>query len=309
MKRILVTGGRGFIGTNLVNELRRRGNEVWVADLLNGDDPQYLRCDVGEFRQVEKMFEQRDYDLVYHLAAEYGRWNGEDYYENLWNTNAVGAKNMIRLQEKKRFKMVFFSSAEVYGDYNGRMSEDVMDRIPIKQMNDYAMTKWVGEMQVLNSANMSGTETVRIRPFNVYGPGEHYTPYRGFIPKFIYSAMNDIPYTVYLGHRRTLEYVNDFCDAVANIADSFKAGEVYNLGGESNYEIKRISDMILKILEKDDRKVTYKEEEEFTTRVKEPDSSKARRDLRFEMLTPVEQGLADTVSWFKTAYRRERVPE
>lgn len=302
MKRILVTGGRGFIGANLVNELRMRGNDVWGADLLNSEDPQYFRCDVREFRQVERMFEHGDFDLVYHLAAEYGRWNGEDYYENLWNTNAVGTKNMVRLQEKKHFKMVFFSSAEVYGDYDGKMSEDVMDRIPLKQMNDYAMTKWVGEMQVLNSASMFGTETVRIRPFNVYGPGEHYTPYRGFIPKFIYSAMNDIPYTVYLGHRRTLEFIDDFCAAVANIADSFKAGEVYNLGGETNYEIKHVSDMILKVMGKDDRRVTYKKEEGFTTRVKQPDSSKARRDLRFETKTQVEEGLFKTVAWFKRHY-------
>jgi len=302
LKRISVTGGRGFIGTNLVKELRKRGYETWASDLLNNDDPHYTRCDVREFRQVEKLFERSDFDLVYHLAAEYGRWNGEDYYENLWNTNAVGTKNVIKMQEKKHFRMVFFSSAEVYGDYDGVMSESVMDKIPIKQMNDYAMTKWVGEMQVLNSASMFGTETVRVRPFNVYGPGEHYTPYGGFIPKFIYSAMNDLPYTVYLGHKRTLEYIDDFCSAVANLTERFKPGEVYNLGGESNYEIRQVSDMILKILGRTDSKVTYKKEEGFTTKVKTPDSSKARRDLGFSTKMPVEEGLAKTVDWFKTAY-------
>ncbi len=56
-------------------------------------------------------------------------------------------------------------------------------------MNDYAISKWVNEMQILNSAAMFGTETVRVRLFNVYGVGEHYTPYRGWIPKFIYKAM------------------------------------------------------------------------------------------------------------------------
>ena len=65
--------------------------------------PNYVRCDVGEFRQVERMFEAHDFDYVFHAAAEYGRWNGEDYYENLWSTNAVGTKNILRMQEKKRF--------------------------------------------------------------------------------------------------------------------------------------------------------------------------------------------------------------
>jgi dTDP-glucose 4,6-dehydratase len=306
MKRVLVTGGKGFIGSHLVRELRRRGHEVWVCDLLHSGDENYVRCDVSRYRQVERLFEEHEFDYVYHAAAEYGRWNGEDYYENLWMTNVVGTKNIIRMQEKKRFRMIFFGSAEVYGDYDGVMSEDVMDKVPIKQMNDYAISKWVNELQIMNSARMFGTETVRVRLFNVYGPGEHYTPYRGWIPKFIYKALHDEPYTVYLGHKRTLEYVEDICRALANIIENFKPGEVYNLGGDEQYEIKYISDLILKILGKDDSKVTYKEAEPFTTRVKTPDSSKAKRDLNFKLTVPVEEGIRRTVDWFKEMYKRER---
>jgi len=67
-------------------------------------------------------------------------------------------KNLIRWQEKVGFRMVFASSSEVYGDYDGVMSEDVMDKVEIKQLNDYAMTKWVSEMQILNSAAMFNTK-------------------------------------------------------------------------------------------------------------------------------------------------------
>ncbi|MHC3129387.1 MAG: NAD-dependent epimerase/dehydratase family protein, partial [Candidatus Bathyarchaeota archaeon] len=176
-------------------ELERRGHEVWACDLMHSEKPNYIRCDVSKYRQVERMFSEHDFDYVYHAAAEYGRWNGEDYYENLWMTNAVGTKNILRMQEKKRFRMIFFGSAEVYGDYDSVMSEDVMDKVPIKQMNDYAIVKWVNELQIMNSATMFGTETVRVRLFNVYGSGEHYTPYRGWIPKFIHNALNDKPYT------------------------------------------------------------------------------------------------------------------
>ena len=122
---ILVTGGAGFIGTNLVAELRKRGHSVFVADQYHTNQPEYRRTDVRSYRQVEKLFENATFDYVYHLAAEYGRWNGEDYYENLWNTNVVGTKHILRMQEKKGFRMIFFSSAEVYGDYDGVMSEDV----------------------------------------------------------------------------------------------------------------------------------------------------------------------------------------
>jgi len=302
LARVLVTGGKGFIGSHLVRELKRRGHEVWVCDLMHSGDENYVRCDVGRYRQVERLFEEHEFDYVYHAAAEYGRWNGEDYYENLWLTNVVGTKNIIRMQEREGFRMIFFGSAEVYGDYDGVMSEDVMDRVPIKQMNDYAISKWVNELQIMNSAKMFGTETVRVRLFNVYGPGEHYTPYRGWIPKFIYKALRDEPYIVYLGHRRTLEYVEDVCRALANIMDNFKPGEVYNLGGDEQYEIKYISDLILKILGKDDSRVIYREAEPFTTRVKTPDSTKAKRDLNFKLTVPVEEGIKRTVEWFKETY-------
>jgi len=302
MAKVLVTGGRGFIGSNLVRELESRGHEVWVCDLMHCERENYIRCDVSKYRQVERIFEEYKFDYVYHAAAEYGRWNGEDYYENLWLTNVVGTKNIIRMQEKKRFRMIFFSSAEVYGDYDGVMSEDVMDRVPIKQMNDYAISKWVNELQIMNSAAMHGTETVRIRLFNVYGPGEHYTPYRGFIPKFIYKALRNEPYVVYLGHKRTLEYVDDICKALANIIDNFKPGEVYNLGGDKQYEIKYISDLILRTLGKDDSKVTYRDAEPFTTRVKTPDSSKAKRDLGFKITVEPEEGIPRTIEWFRKVY-------
>jgi dTDP-glucose 4,6-dehydratase len=301
-KKVLVTGGSGFIGSNLVRELEKRGHEVWVCDLMHSFRSNYVRCDVSKFRQVERLFEEHAFDFVYHAAAEYGRWNGEDYYENVWLTNAVGTKNILRMQEKKRFRMIFFGSAEVYGDYDGVMREDVMDTVPIKQMNDYAISKWVNELQIINSAAMFKTESVRVRFFNVYGVGEHYTPYRGWIPRFIFKAMHDKPYTVYLGHKRTLEYVEDICRTLANIIDNFKAGEVYNLGDDTQYEIKYISDLILKNLQKDDSKVTYEEAEPFTTKIKTPDASKAKRDLGFKLTVSAEEGIRRTVEWFSELY-------
>lgn len=304
MSEILITGGLGFIGSNLERELNKRGHDVWVCDLMHSDKPNYIRCDVGKYRQLKKMFDKHDFDYVYHAAAEYGRWNGEDYYENLWMTNAVGTKHILNIQRNKKFRLIFFGSAEVYGDYDGVMSEDVMDTIALKQMNDYAISKWVNEMQILNSAEMFGTESVRMRLFNVYGPGDTYTPYRGWIPKFIYSAIEDEPYTVYLGHKRTLEYVEDLCSAFANIIDNFKEGEVYNFGGKEQYSIKFISDIILKHAAKDDSLVTYKEDEPFTTKIKTPDASKAEKDLDFKLTVPIDEGMKRTVEWFKGYYKK-----
>ena len=304
MSKILVTGGSGFIGSNLVPELKSRGHDVWVCDLYHAEGPNYTRCDVNKSRQLERLFDQHDFEYVYHLAAEYGRWNGEDYYENLWMTNVIGTKNLLRIQEQKKFRMIFFSSAEVYGDWEGKMSEDVMDKIPIKQMNDYAMTKWVGEMQCLNSAAMFGTETVRVRPVNAYGPYEHYSPYRGVIPMLIYKALHDQPYTVYMGHKRIFDYVEDTARTFANIVDNFKPGEVYNVGAKEEWEhdIKYVSDLILKNTGRNDSKVTYKEAEPFTTKVKHMDFSKIRRDLKHDPKVPIEEGIPLAVKWMKKYY-------
>ncbi len=306
MAKILVTGGKGFIGTNLVAELRSRGHEVITCDILHGEEDIHIRADVASYWQMERIFEKHSFDYVYHLAAEYGRWNGEDHYENLWRTNVIGTKNILRLQEKYRFRQIFFSSCEVYGDYDGVMSEDVMDKISIKQMNDYAISKWAGELQVLNSAEMFGTETVRVRPLNCYGPHEYYSSYRGVIPIFVYRALMDMPYTVYMGHKRIFDYVEDTCRTLANIVDNFIPGEVYNIGGREEWitDIKYISDLILKYLGKSDKLVTYKEAEPFTTKVKKVDFSKARRDLKHDPKVPIEEGIPRYIEWMKKVYNR-----
>lgn len=300
---ILVTGGLGTVGSVLVAELRRRGHSVWICDLPHHHDEQYVRADVGLYRQLERVFEGRRFDLVYHLAAEFGRWNGEDFFDTLWRSNVVGTKNLIRLQESLRFRTVFFSSSEVYGDYDGIMSEDVMDRVEVRQLNDYAMSKWVSEQQFLNSAAMQGTESVRVRLFNTYGPGEHYSPYRSVCCLFIYRALTDRPYKVYLNHHRTSSYVDDTVATLANIAERFKPGAVYNIGGEEYHDIRQLSDLILAACGKDDRLVEYVEAEPFTTRDKRVDLTLACRDLEHAPKVSLEDGIERTVAWMKSVYR------
>lgn len=277
------------------------------CDLHSVRNDDYVRCDVREIRQLERVFEKRKLEYVYHLAAEYGRWNGEDYYENLWQSNAIGLKNVIRLQEKFKFRLVFFSSAEVYGDYGGKMSEEVMDSVAIKQLNDYAITKWAGELMCLNSAGQFGTETIRVRPVNCYGPREYYTPYRGFIPKFIHHALLGKPYVVYTGHRRIIDFVEDSCRTFANILGNFIPGEVYNVAGRPEWErdIKAYSDLVLRVVGRDDSIVTYKEFEPFTTRVKHVDCSKAVRDLGHNPRVSPEEGIRRTVEWMRPRVQAE----
>jgi len=174
-------------------------------------------------------------------------------------------------------------------------------------MNDYAITKWAGELMCLNSAKMFGTETVRVRPVNCYGPGEHFTPYRGFIPKFAYSALHGRPYTVHRGHKRIIDFVEDSCRTWANIVDKFIPGEVYNVAGRPEWErsIEEYSDLILKAVGRDDSLVTCKEAEPFTTEVKTVDCSKAVKNLKHAPRVTPEEGIKRTVEWMKWFYRVE----
>src|SRR4030042_25742 len=125
MSKILVTGSKGTLGTPLVEELKKRGHEVWQCDLQHQRDDNYIRADVAEYRQLERVFEQK-YDYVYHLAAEFGRINGEEYYDTLWETNVIGTRNVLELQKIKGFRLIFASSSEIYGDKHADiLKEDI----------------------------------------------------------------------------------------------------------------------------------------------------------------------------------------
>ncbi len=313
--RILVTGGHGTVGSGLIKELRQRGHHVVSVDLHHANDeigfslrtdvekPMYARADVGCFREIERVFETMGpFEYVFHAAAEFGRWNGEDYYERLWNTNAVGTKNIIRLQERFKFRLIHFSSSEVYGDWPELMIETVMEQHEIKQMNDYAMTKWVNEMQIRNSAIQYGTESVVVRLFNTYGPGEYYSPYRSVNVRFLYCAMMGHPWVVYRGHYRTSTYLADTVRTLANITENFKPGETYNIGGNEYHSIEQLSDVILKVTGADPKLVTYKDSEILTTKIKKVDISKSVRDLKHQNSYPLEEGIRLTYEWLRKAY-------
>jgi dTDP-glucose 4,6-dehydratase len=316
MAKILVTGGLGTIGQGLVRELTLRGHEVYLIDLYHGENqqgfslrtdvknPTYARCDVGEMRQLEMIFNKwGNFDFVYHCAAEFGRWNGEDYYEQVWRSNAVGTKNIIRLQERLGFKLIHFSSSEVYGDWPEIMVEDVMDKYEVKQMNDYAISKWVNEMQIKNSAIQFGTQSVIVRIFNTYGPGEYYSPYRSVNCRFIYCALSGIPWLVFRGYTRTSTFLADSVRTLGNIVTNFKPGETYNIGGDQYHTVEEFSNLVLKVTGANPSLVEYRDAEVLTTRHKKVDISKAIRDLDHKTSVTLEDGIRQTVEWMRTVYK------
>jgi len=125
------------------------------------------------------------------------------------------------------------------------LSEDLPLNQAIIQHNDYAVTKWVNEVQVMNFENRFGTPIVRLRFFNAYGPGEYYHNYRSVVCLFGYRALHGLAYEVFLGYHRVFMYIDDFIPTLANVANNFQAGEVYNIGDDEFRSVKDMSDLIL----------------------------------------------------------------
>src|SRR5205807_5632046 len=192
-----------------------------------------------------------------------------------------------------------FSSSEVYGDWPEMMIETVMDEYEVKQMNDYAMSKWVNEMQVRNSGILHGTESVVVRLFNTYGPGEYYSPYRSVNCRFLYCALTGKPFTVYKGHYRTSTFLGDTVRTLANIMENFNPGETYNIGGAYHHSIEELATVTLKVTGADPKSVNYSESEILTTKIKRVDISKSVRDLDHKNSYTLEEGMRITADWMR----------
>lgn len=312
--KILITGVLGVVGSKLEEALIAKGHNLFGVDLFHTNknyghglgtikNDNYFRCDISYFKQIQSVIEYVKPDVVYNCAAEFGRWNGEHFYEQVWNTNAIGTKHIIRLQEKFGFKLVHCSSSEIYGDYDGVMYEDITKETPIMQMNDYAMSKMVNEMQISNSTKMYDTETVIVRIFNTYGPGEWYHPFRSVNCVFCYNLLHNKPITVFRGHSRTSTYIYDAVETIGNIVDNFKPGEIYNIAGSENHTIEQLATLVLKHTGADHKLVRYIDNYEILTTVdKNVDASKAATDLKHRDSVSLENGIINTVNWMKSYY-------
>jgi dTDP-glucose 4,6-dehydratase len=302
--KILVTGSQGTLGRPLVADLRRRGHDVWGCDLQHHDDSQVIRADIRSYRQLEQLLERTGpVDLVFHLAAEFGRLNGEEFYETLWTTNVIGTRHILELQRRHGFNLIFASSSEIYGDRH----EDVLhEAIPLQsaiiQHNDYATTKWVNEIQIMNFERRYDSPIMRLRFFNAYGPGEYYHHYRSVICLFCYRALFDLPYTVYEGYHRVFMHVDDMIPTLSTAVERFRPGEVFNVGGCDYRSVAEASRLILEHLGKDDSRVEYLPEEKHNVQNKRPDISRAVEAFGHDPSITLEEGIPQTVEWMRSVY-------
>ena len=299
--KIAITGHLGTLGAPLTAKLRERGHDVTGIDLRHSHDGE--RADVADLRQLVGAMPD-GVDLVYHLAAEFGRHNGEDFTEQLWRSNVIGTKNLLRLQEVEGFRMIFASSSEVYGE----KARDILHERDIAQSgeltNDYAISKWVNEQQIENARKQWDTETMVLRFFNAYGPGEYYHAYRSVVCLFCYRALMGLPYDVYTGYHRVFQYVDDLVDTLANAARRFHPGETINVGGVEYRSVEEMHRIVSDVVgvDPDRRDVNRLSLDAHNIVNKRPDITKAQRMLGHHPTVKLEEGIAETVDWLRGVY-------
>jgi dTDP-glucose 4,6-dehydratase len=302
--KIAVTGSAGTLGAPLVDKLRQRGHDVYGIELQHSADPQTVRADVADYRQISNALNDINPDLVYHLAAEFGRMNGEEYYEQVWRTNVIGTRNILEVQRDLGFKHVFASSSEVYGETGVDSIDETLLELNAQPRltNDYAISKRVNEMQIKNFADRYGTDTMVLRFFNAYGPGEHFHNYRSVVCLFAYRLLTGQQITVFDGYQRVFMYVGDFIPTLANAADNFVGNMTVNVGGEEFVQVSEVAEMLLSLTGADPALITRQPFDAHNVTSKRPNITRAKGFLSHNPQTTLAEGLPLTVDWLRKTY-------
>lgn len=316
-KRVLVTGGAGAIGSNLVKALRFLGSQVVVVDDLSSgylnnlhsvrNEVNFVRGDITQDGILAQLGQQR-IDLVFHLAAFFANQNSVEHPEQDLATNGLGTLKLCRWASAagvKRF--VFTSSSCVYGGASGKISETE----PLDPHTPYAMTKVLGEEYIEFYGRHYGLETVTLRYFNSFGPGEFPGKYRNVIPNFFERALRHEP----LPLTGTGEETRDFTFVVNTIRGTLMAGmvpgaagQVFNIGTGKETRIVDLAMAINEITGNPTGVVYYERRNWDRIERRCASIDRAAEVLGYEPLISIDEGLKATYRWFLESDSRVALP-
>ena len=253
--RCLVTGGAGFIGSNLVDKLTKDGHEVQVWDNLStgkrdnvNPDAHFFNCDITSNYDAGKiLMSEFNPDIVFHLAAKARVQPSIENPIEFNNVNVNGLLNVLNLCVEcgiKRF--VYSSSSSVYGNVE---QLPTTEEAPLNPISPYALQKLIGEQYCKLFSELYGLETVCLRYFNVYGERQSLEgAYSLVMGIFAQQRLNGEPMTINGDgeQRRDFTYVGDVVDA--NIKVGFSKmkwkGDAFNIGNGDNRSVNELADMI-----------------------------------------------------------------
>ncbi|MBU0722483.1 NAD-dependent epimerase/dehydratase family protein [Patescibacteria group bacterium] len=299
--KILVTGGAGFIGSNLVDELINQENEVVVFDNLSNGKKENLNSKAKFYNAdicspaIDKIFKQEKFDYVFHLAAQIdvGVSVAKPEFDN--KVNAMGSYNIFKNCGINKVKTVIFISTggALYGDCLKPANEQTL----IRPISPYAIHKYAAERYLELCYDLYNLNYVVLRLANVYGPRQYCGGECGVIGAYTYNIANNKPSVLYGDGSKTRDfvYVSDVVDACLK-ATSVKQREVFNIGNGKEISIKQIINTIKKAAGK---QFIYKQEKDKLGEVQRNvlNSDKAKRILNWEPKVKLEQGLKNTIDW------------
>lgn len=305
MAKYLVTGGAGFIGSNLVDELLKRNHEVTVFDNLStgyrqnvSKGARLIKGDVSNMRQIKRAV--KGMNGIFHFAANRAVLRSVDDPIGTDEANVRGTLNLLTAARDAGVKrLVFSSSSSIYGDTKEPVLKE--NHLP-RPCSPYAATKITGEYYCRIFSQLYGLETVSLRYFNVFGPRQNpESKYSAVIPIFIQALLkNRRPEVHWDGKQsRDFSYVDNVVSGNILAMKTPKAdGEVFNIACHEEFSVLDILHELQKILGKEEIKPVFKPKRAGDVRRTFADISKAKRVLKFKVKTRFKPGLKKTVEWF-----------
>lgn len=306
--KALVTGGSGFIGSNLVDLLVKEGHEVRVfdnlssghieniSDYINSKDIEFVGGDVRDVDAVSRAM--KNIDVVYHMAASVGRQRSIDNPALDSTINLVGTVNVLEgMRHNDVQKIVYSSSAAIFGE----LKTPSIDEDHIQNADSpYGVSKLAAEKMILSYSGIHNIIGVCLRYFNIYGNNQRFDAYGNVIPIFAKRIFDNEHITIYGDGEQTRDFVNVSDVARANYISSIKCEKtsVYNLGSGSTITINELANMMKKIANQD-VKIDYLPERVGDVKHCKADASKIARELGFTVEKGLDEGLNEYMSWYK----------
>jgi UDP-glucose 4-epimerase len=309
-KKVLVTGGAGFIGSNLVQKLISDDNDVVVIDNLSSGfisniahfkDINFINGDIRNIDDVKKAI--KGVEVVFHLAASVGNKRSIDFPILDSETNVLGTINILNECVRNGVrKIVTSSSAGIFGELK---TIPIKEDHPIEPDSPYGCSKLCEEKLCLSYSKLYDIEAVCLRYFNVYGPNQRFDAYGNVIPIFVYKMLHNEPIIVYGDGSQTRDFVhvNDIVQANINSANSYDVNEAFNIASGQRVSINYLISLIGENY-KQDIKIEYIDKRPGDVMHSLADISFAKNKIHFDPKVNLQIGIQEYVEWAKSFYAK-----
>ena len=314
MKRFIVTGGYGFIGSNLIKLLLKKKFKVLNIDKLSYSAQKYnlkdiksknyffKKTDINNKKEILKILKRYKPHGIFNLAADTHVDRSIDDSSNFIKNNILGVYNLLEaiINYKKKVRLVHISTDEVYGDISGSKRSD--ESFPYIPSSPYSASKASSDHLVNAYIRTHKIDAVISNCSNNYGPRQF--PEK-LIPKMIYNILNNKPLPIYAKGKNSREwiYVDDHCEALVKIFEKGKIGNFYNIGSNINLNNIQISKKLIKIaqikfsLGKNVKIKLVKDRPGHDMRYA-LNSNKLIKKLKWKPQTSILKGLRKTFNWY-----------